>query len=73
MVREVVLGRVVADAGWLVRWGELNGVVADDRAAFAAAARGLIEAMHEGGIGRYGISREQFAGWRESKVVREKE
>ncbi|MBK6306493.1 MAG: Fic family protein [Gemmatimonadetes bacterium] len=56
VVREVVGDRVVADEGWLMRWGELNGVAADDRTAFAAAARGLLEAMHEGGIGRYGIS-----------------
>jgi len=66
VVREVVLGRVVADAGWLVRWGELKGVAADDRAAFAAAARGLIEAMHQGGIGRYGITRAQFEEWRQA-------
>ncbi|MBK8057390.1 MAG: Fic family protein [Gemmatimonadetes bacterium] len=48
VVREVALGRVVADAAWLVRWGELNGVVADDMELFATTARMLLEAMHEG-------------------------
>ena len=66
VVREVVLGRVVADAGWLVRWGELNGVVADDMELFATTARMLFEAMHEGVIGRYGITRDQFAEWRQA-------
>ncbi len=66
VVREVALGRVVADAAWLVRWGELNGVVADDMELFATTARMLLEAMHEGVIGRYGITRDQFAEWRQA-------
>jgi hypothetical protein len=63
VLREVVTERVVADEGWLRRWGELQGVAADDQVAFVATARRLIETMHEGVIGRYRITREEYERW----------
>lgn len=63
VVREAVVERVVPDESWLARWAELQGVAADDLAAFVAQALALLSALHEGALWRYGITREEFEGW----------
>jgi len=65
VVRAIVADGLVASEAWLARWGELNGVAADDSAAFVERARELLAGLHEGSVARYGISRAEFERWQQ--------
>jgi hypothetical protein len=67
VVREVVVERAVVDEAALRAWGERSGVAAEDVQPFAEVAALLLKSLHEGGIGRYGISRQEYERWRRAR------
>ena len=63
-VRATVLSGVPPRMETLRAWSDAHGIPAADHTVFAERALALLLNLHEGTIGRYGLSQREFDGWR---------